>query len=354
MSGCMAEARQPVLVVTRELGLDGDARRGVPCPACRAPRRDARRLPAGLTADGMGWRCHRCNAGGDSLEYMALALFGRRARDLGPHDRGVLRARSVGASAVAPPVQGFTSLGPVLDEVLPTLGRRPPREEVQGLWDRCRPLASLSDSRSAFDAPARSYLETRGFLRMACEIADADLARITPPPAVGGWPAWWPPGRAWTWRLVVRAYEADGTLASLHGRATCTPRQGLPKTLWPGPGAAGERHTAGRLLFACPAAQRVLRGDASEVHTILVCEGLTDWLAAAADCAVHRREGWAVLGGTSGSFPALAGVRWGPNPIRFVALVDGDAAGDRYFAQIRSALPGRDLRRVRFGSEQVA
>ena len=33
---------------------------------------------------------------------------------------------------------------------------------------------------------------------------------------------------------------------------------------------------------------------------------------------------------------------------------EAQAAGDRYFAQIRSALPGRDLRRVRFGSEQVA
>lgn len=354
MNHWMAQARRPIVEVAHYLGLEGDARRGVPCPACRAPGRDARRLPAGLTPDGMGWRCHRCQAGGDSLEYLALALFGRRVRDLGPDDRGALRARSAGAGASAPRGQGFTPLGAVLDEVLPTIGRRPPREEVDALWERCRPLASLVDSRSAFDAQARAFLQTRGFLRMAREIADADLGRITPPPAVGGWPTWWPAGRAWTWRLVVRAFESDGTPASLHARATCTPRPGQPKTLWPGPGASGERHTAGRLLFACPTAQRLMRGESCSIHTVLVCEGLTDWLAAAADCVAHQRLDWAVLGGTSGSFPALARVRWGPSPVRFVALVDGDDAGDRYFAQIREALPGRDLRRVRFRAEEVA
>lgn len=354
MNHWMAGARRPVLDVAQELGLEGDVRRGIPCPACRAPRRDARRLPAGLTSDGMGWRCHRCDAGGDSLEYMSLALFGRRVRDLGSSDRDGLRARLTRTAALAPSHLRFTPRGTVVAGMLPTPSRRPPREEVEGLWKRCRPFDVVAESSGSFDATAREFLASKGLLRMAPAIAHADLARLTPPPEVGAWPAWWPAGRAWTWRLVVRAYEADGTLGSLHGRATCPPRPGQSKTLWPGPSAEGERHTAGRLLFACPAALRLLRGDAADIHTVLICEGLTDWLAAAADCVEHRREDWAVLGGTSGSFPALGGVRWGSRPIRIVALVDRDYAGDRYFAQIRNALPGRDLRRVRFGSEQVA
>ena len=46
------------------------------------------------------------------------------------------------------------------------------------------------------------------------------------------------------------------------------------------------------------------------------------------------------------AFPALAQVRWPDRPVDFVVAVDHDAAGDRYVAQIRAALPGRSLRRL--------
>jgi len=78
-----------------------------------------------------------------------------------------------------------------------------------------------------------------------------DVARVLPDPKGYRWPTWWPGWRD-TWapyRLTVRAYEPDGTLAGLHARAvlpledmrpldlTRTKSDGTeepsPKTRWP-------------------------------------------------------------------------------------------------------------------------
>jgi hypothetical protein len=141
-----------------------------------------------------------------------------------------------------------------------------------------------------------------------------------------------------------------GEPVSLHARATddrpvSASGDPLPKQLWPG-SSAGPSYDARGLFFADRLGQRLLRGDVAGVKTVLICEGLTDWLSAAA-WHLHRDcKDVAVLGGVSGSFPALAQVSWPKHPIDIIIAVDADDAGARFLRQIRDALPGRALRRL--------
>ncbi len=332
------EARRPVAEVATGLGLVGDARRGFACPACQVERRDRARFAVGLRRDGAGWRCHRCGEGGDAIDLVAWSLAGARFRDLGAEDRrrvrdwfGVVTESSPVSVPVAPPAAAS----------------HPPRAEVDALWSASLPLTSCLPGGAAPDARAARFLRGRGLLDRAEAIADADLARLTP--LSFACPTWWPAGPLALWRLVVRAWDIQGEPVSLHARGVedrPVNRDGesMPKQLWPG-SRNDPRYDAGGLFFADPGGQALLCGE-GDATRVLLCEGLTDWLSAAAWCRRSGSQDVAVLGGVSGSFPALAQVRWPDRPVDFVVAVDHDAAGDRYVAQIRAALPGRSLRRL--------
>lgn len=184
-----------------------------------------------------------------------------------------------------------------------------------------------------------------------------DVARVLPDPEGYRWPAWWPGYRdKWApYRLTVRAYEPDGTLAGLHARAvlpledmrplglTRTRRNGTeevsPKTRWP------LGMDAGGLLMADPGGLAVLEADPEAVQGlrgVMVCEGLTDLLRAASKVAEERLP-LGVLAAAAGGFSALARVRWPPGLEVFTAT-DTDPAGDKYLDQIREALAGCDVR----------
>lgn len=334
------EVRLPVAEVAQRLGLDGDARRGLPCPACGVERRDRRRGAVGLRGDGQGWRCHRCGEGGDGFDLVAWRLCGRRFRDLDADGRAAVRAWFGAAEPVGVP------------QVEPAAGR-PPLAEVEALWRAALPLSSCLPDGAFPDTRAARFLRGRGLLDRGAIIDAADLARLAPPADRHPWPAWWPRGRSFLWRLMVRAFEPDGRLASLHARAVeerPIGREGepMPKTLWPG-ARQGPRYDAGGLFFADPAALDVLRGDGGDVRRLLVCEGLTDWLSAAAWARASGQVGLGVIGGVSGSFPALAKVRL-PADLDLIIAVDDDDAGRRYLDQVRRALPGRSVRRLVLGA----
>lgn len=337
------EVRRPVGEVAEALGLDGDPRRGFVCPACRAERRDRSRRAIGLRRDGAGWRCHRFGEGGDAVDLVAWHLGGARFRDLGAEDRRRVRAWFGAVPAEVP-------TRPPLPPAEPASPAHPPRAEVDALWSASLPLASCLPDGVAPDARAARFLRGRGLLDLAEVIADADLARLMPPPGSITCPAWWPAGRLALWRLVVRAWTSSGGPVSLHARAVedrPVTREGepMPKQLWPG-SRNGPRYEAGGLFFADAGARRLLRGDGFGLSRVLVCEGLTDWLSAATWCRRNRLDDVAVIGGVSGSFPALARIAWPQQPLDIVVAVDHDAAGDRYVQQIRAALPGRPLRRL--------
>jgi len=214
------------------------------------------------------------------------------------------------------------------------------------------------------------YLADRGFPPTA--LAPLDLVRIAPLRLV--WPAWWPKWWARTFRLVVRAYEADGTPASLHARAVpmfrsggtgpvceaCAKADGPDRAPLLGPDAKGRAacptcswrpkrkttwpkgYEAAELLFADPGGLALLRGETPEnIRGVLVCEGLTD-LAAAAMAVARERLPLAVLGATSGGFVTLARVRW-PDGLRFYDGMDPDPPGRKYAAEARAALHPRPL-----------
>lgn len=342
----LESARRPVGEVALALGLQGASRGSFACPACRAERRDRRRGAAGSRPDGAGWRCHRCGAGGDCFDLVSLHLCGARFRDLSPDERRRVRAWFGAEPATLP--TGRTS--PAAWQPARCEPTFPPRGEVEQLWRASLPLASCLPTGSSPDTTAARFLADRGLLPLADAVAEADLARLTPPVGTYPCPSWWPAGRLGLWRLVVRAWRPGGEAVSLHARAVVARPmnrgESLPRQLWPR-GVGERRFDACGLFFADPQAQRLLRGVAADIEQVLLCEGLTDWLSAAA--MLHQRQlgGVAVLGGVSGSFPALAQIRWPVHPIDLVVAVDEDAAGERYLAQVRAALPGRPLRRLR-------
>lgn len=328
-------ACRPLADVAAALGWAGSDRRGYPCPACQETKRGSsdRRGPVGVTRGGRGWRCHRCDAHGDSLDYAALVLGVPRIRDCDRDQRRAVRAWCRDQGWVLSPDSPYQVVPgwqprPRAETRPPAV--RPPRAQVDALWGLCHPIAG---------DPA-AWLRGRG---VDPEVVNRHrLARLTPP-ALPRWPEWWPKGRARSWRLLVQAWDASGEPVSLHGRTVGPPPvvegRSLPKTLWP-------RDVDSRgLLFADAAGVRLLRGDAAGLWGLVIAEGLTDWLTLAA-FAADREAGVAVLGGTSGGWEALATLAL-PDTIDVVVAVDEDRAGDRYALEICTAL-GRDtVRRVR-------
>lgn len=321
----------PLPAVAGALGLRVH-RRSLACPACGLDRRGDGdpRGPADVYP-GSRWRCYRCEAGGSGIDLVAHAVVGAR---LGAGDPRWTRVREwfsergwcdAAAAAAAP--------APLDAGEMPDLRARPPVDQVRALL-----LAS-----PRIDDGANRFPEVGEFLRRRHLEAGrlGGVARVLPAPRAHRWPWWWPESWASSYRLVVPAWEADGTLAALHGRAV---DGASPKTRWPR-GGDGE-FSYRRLLFACPRALALMRGRGG-ARRVLVCEGITDFLATvqAVVGGGERFLGTAVMGGTAGSFPALADVAW-PADVRVFAATDPDRQGRVYAQQIADAMAPRPVRPV--------
>lgn len=320
------------------------------CPACGAERvsdRDRRPRVVRISEARNAWHCFRCEDGGGPVEFAFWALTGRAPA---AGDSGWADVRALGASlGCCDPAPGAPTLPPVRPIARPvpleTPPSRVPREALAAAWDACLPVTS------EIEGAAADFLGRRGYARLGYDIREDDLARLTPRP--DAWPRceWWPVSWLGSWRLVVRAWTASGELGSLHARSVTGEE---PKTRWP------RGADASRLLFADREGLALLRGEAHpDLFVVVVCEGLTDWLSMAGWIAHrahwHDRVGApyprvAVLGGTSGSFPALADVRWPDRPLDVVAAVDEDEAGNGYLLQIVEAAGGRSVRRLSVAS----
>ncbi len=324
-----------------------------PCPACSAetrhPSRRDRRGALGFRPDGTGWRCFQCDAHGNAVDLVAFVAIGHKPaagnRDEWQRVRaraaeaGLCEAENVGSHVRKNPARPTNSP----PRPAPPPPRRPPAGEVAALWASCQPVtrmhppcAGVSEAARDADAAMALFLARRGL--SPADLAALDVARALPLAGEHPFPAWWPSSWAATWRLVVPAYEADGTMASLHARAVRPDTE--PKTRWPCGVSAAE------LLFADPGGLGVLRGRPQPgLEAVWLAEGLTDLLALALEAAA-RGGRWAVLAGTSGGFRALVRVRW-PSGVRAIVTTDHDRAGDAYAAEIRAALPRTvDVRRA--------
>jgi hypothetical protein len=311
-----------------------------PCPACQAPRRGSSdaRGPVGLTPDGLGWRCHRCAAAGDSVTLAAFVGHGTvptagdaagwRAVNVFCEAHGFCsRSTSDAAPRPATPRSPRAQPAPPPDPIVAP--RRPPAAEVHDLWARCVPVTE--------DAAVRAWL-LEGRVRRIDPglVAERDLARALPP--AGALPAWcryrrddW---RVSSHRVIVPLYGAGGHLESVHARAVAPP---MPKDKAASPCNAEVRG----LIMACALGRLLLAGAAPPgAGKVIVSEGVPDFLTWATHYGDAAEDAPAVLGVIAGAWtPAIAATI--PTGWTVIIRTHADAAGARYAETIRASLAGR-------------
>ena len=312
-----------------------------PCPACGQEKRSSNsgdgRGPIGAHPSKKGWVCHRCKVTGSVLDLVSWRLTGDRldARSSDAKDVRTWCAReglcedAQNATCGAPMVPR-RPLQPTIQPKPPTKHSRPVQHELTALWGTA---SSAVDVWRTYDVAA--FIERRADFQgdedIAAVLAELDVARVLPTSYV--WPSWWRASWSPSWRLAVRAHEADGTFVSLHARRI--DNDDKPKTRWP------YQCSASGLIMASPIGGALLRGQSLKAECIWVVEGLTDLVAAE---LTARREGIAaiVLSAASGSFSAFGSVDW-PDSVRdgtvpVYARTDDDPAGNGYAHQINTAL----------------
>jgi hypothetical protein len=313
-----------------------------PCPTCQAPRRGTRdpRGPVGLTADGRGWCCHRCQARGDAVTLAALVAHGTvpekgdtagwRAVAACCAARGLCPSHETAAPRPGTPRSRPVTASPSPAPPAPTPApRRPPEAEVRDVWARCLPITE--------DADVRAWL-LEGVKRRIDPplVAERDLARALP--RAGPLPAWcryrgasW---RASGHRVIVPLYGAGGRLESLHARAVA------PQT--PKDKAASPRDAEVRGLVMADAGGRLLLEGAPPpgAGRVIVAEGVPDFLTWGTHYGDAAEDAPAVLGVIAGSWtPAIAATI--PRGWTVIIRTDLDPAGDKYAETIRASVAGR-------------
>lgn len=330
--GWIEDARGvPLPDVAAALGLNVHRRGGrisLECPGCGADRRGRTdpRGAAGLTADGAGWRCHRCGAGGDGLDLAALKLTGSATpatwepiRDFYEH----LQAPSPG------PLAG--SQAPRRPSPVPSPSRLA-HDAAEAAWAACEPVTA--------DAGVAAWLGSRGL--DPAKVEDRDLARALPRDATV--PAWARcHGRPWTagWRCILPAWDAAGRLAGLRARwcGEGEPPGGVKET-------APAGVTSGGLVYADPLAILILRAGAvpdwwgAPPLDVLVAEGGPDFLSVATLWGDAAELAPAIFGLWPGAWTPEIASRV-PDAATVTVWTDPDESGDRYAEQVRQTLAQR-------------
>jgi Toprim-like len=324
------------------------------CSSCGSTTRHTetkdRRGAIGLTANGKGWRCHQCQAGGDGIDLIAYELCGARYRDLGDDQRADVRGACVdmagGARVSAPgrprsPRHSTPSIGPSI---------------VSGDQSTANYLDDVSirtfeaNLREVVDAPSTAaYLASRHI--NAAAVAFIGLAHALPTggPGSASMPQWAHFGRS-SWRkhgyhLILPLKDAAGLTRSFIARNVLGDKRGriggahIPKSVPP------RGHARAGLVLACPLATRILETgckpawwpDATPLR-VVVTEGEMDFLAwaTASDGAA------AVLGIVSGSWSAEVAARI-PDGVTLVIATDSDDEGEVYCSKILKSMEGRSL-----------
>ncbi len=342
---------QGVANVALHLGLtpDRNGRAWRPCPLCDAEDRGDGRGPIGAVHSGGGWVCYRCGAKGDAVALAAAIATGevRPPRSRWREVRAECAARRLCSAEAGPRVA--TGERRRITAVPPSLPNRPPRAEVESLWDSSRPVTEDDDAKAWFARRKRRY--------DIHAVADLDVMRVLR----GGHrpPAWARcTGLSWEeggWWLLTPMYEATGALVTVHARAVDPERK--PK------GASPAGYDIGGTVMADALARGLLRGAtfgpgetvadfvagshgliasaSGDVRAgVLIVEGVPDFLAAACSWSEAAENLPAVFGVIAGSWSSEIAARI-PDGTRVVIATDADEAGERYANQIAETLSGR-------------
>lgn len=342
----------PVVEIAQRLGLELHSGPSVgPCPGCGAPRRSMsnpaeRRGPVGVTHNGLGWRCHRCDAHGDAIELVRLSVG---AGDL----RAWFQAQGLVAASgplrrvrpKTPPPMPTAPLAPAAPEL------RPPRAEIAELWRRCRPVTEDPAAVRWMTAPKTDG--GRGWPLVTVDrIAELDLARALPAGDLPEWARFGRGGGPWSdtgHRLLVALWDADGELVSVRARYCRTTPTTAPKSLSPyrtRPDGE-EPYSVRGVVMADPVGRDLLRTGTvpdwcgcPENLVLWVAEGEPDFLRLATwwgDADETARVVWGISAG--GQTPAvLARI---PSGCRVIVATDPDRAGEKYARALCDALGGR-------------
>lgn len=328
----LAEIRNSgVAAIAPALGLsptDMHARAWTPCPACGAETRGSRdpRGPVGVTADGLGWRCLRCRAGGDAVSLAALVTTGTTSpASWAP----VLDRQGVGGPTTSSNPNSSTGIGG--GNVASRSPIRPPLAEVRALWSASRPVSD--------DDAVSAWLVSRGLSPDHVDLWAS--ARALPPDAT--LPPWASIRRtSWTssgHRLLLPLVDPTGGVVSLRARRIVT-GDDYPKEIAP----AG--YSTRGLVYADPLARGWLSGSAEAAAWVqrvglVVVEGGPDYLAAMQLWVSDAdEEAPAIVGIGSGAWTAAIAERVSSDT-RVTVVLHGDEAGERYCERIADSLRGR-------------
>lgn len=294
-----------------------------PCPNCHAVERGSKdkRGTIGLRTDNVGWKCHRCDAGGSGIDLVSFQVGGSKFRQLSQDNKKKVQIWFEGE---------INDGAKIFDERPKLRGSRPPVVEVQNLWKSSSKLNQVKD-----DDTAISFLKTRNLNLGA--LSKSGVVRITPERSDYEWPSWWPAGRSSLWRIIVPAFDESGQFVSLHGRAVKKP-DSAPKTLWP------KGFEAKGLFMPNRHAVKMLRGQAVDLEALLFVEGLTDFIKCSAEVE-DLNLNLAVLGGTSGSFSCVSKLNI-PKNLKIYIGTDPDEQGREYASRIQLQLPDRISYRI--------
>ena len=86
-----------VIEVAKQIGMESKRLRSYgPCLSCRAvSRSDAdRRGPVGLSSNGKGWRCWKCNLSGDLADLVSLKVCGKKIKETTKDEKAQVRDRA--------------------------------------------------------------------------------------------------------------------------------------------------------------------------------------------------------------------------------------------------------------------
>ena len=325
-----------LIAVAEALGLTVKRKTIAPCSACGADKRGSHdsRGPVGITPDGGGWRCHRCQARGDAITLAAIH-FGEGAK---PSIEGWRKVRAkcaaLGLCKAEDDKREARSERPRVRIVKPEPApARPPVAEVAALWAAGVPVTA--------DVAVLAWLGIERDLDAAM-IEERDLARALPSDVQ--LPAWAHCGeRSWTeseHRLLLPLYGPSGALESLRARRViegADARKGLAPR-----GAA----VVGLVLADATARVMLETGAApqwwptAQPFRIVIAEGEPDFLTWAAHWSDGAECPPAVIGVVSGSWTADIAARV-PDHTRVIIRTHDDKDGEKYAEKILETLRGR-------------
>lgn len=328
----LAESRTiPIAEIAARLGCEVRRDAFGPCPACGAERRGSTDTRPPIRFGAGGWHCFRCGISGDGIALASLALFGRiltRGDPAWPELRRWFDSRGG--------VGGYPHLGPAnvtaqAERVLPAA------DEVAALWGSCRFVDEVKR--------VVSWLRQRGIDEVV--VRQRDLARALRPTAPMPRWAW---TRRGTWHesghsLLLPAWSPEGGLASVHARLPEDPKdRNVQKGLQPTGCSASNLILANGVAIAMLHAGR--NGARGTVTRVLIVEGVPDYLSWATQLREDGSEPWAVFGIWAGGWTRHFAERI-PDRAEVTVRVHNDEAGNRYFANVRSTLLGRDVTLLR-------